>query len=427
MRERFNPMRILPEVSMRRCLFKPLLALLLLLLCLGAPVRAHAEWMAGVDLSGQSEAADRGTVVALLGEDTEQLLFSGGTLSTDLQHVRIRVDQGVLAGQTVEARYARTFGFSEKYLMPALQVGDQVMLVIGEDEQGDPVVDVADVIRERHLLWLVVAFVLLLVLIGGLKGLKSVVTLGLTVAAVLFLLIPAILRGADPVATTIGVCMLVTVATLGIVSGFNRKSLAAFIGTTGGVISAGLVARGVGIAARLTGIGDEDSQMLMYIPGDLVLNFQGLLFAGILLGALGAAMDVAVSMSSAMFELREHSPGLPPRGLLKSGMNIGRDIMGTMSNTLILAYTGGALHLLLLLAAFDMPFLDIINRDVIASEVVRALAGSIGLLLTIPITALSVTALAEHEMKRAQQTQQTQQTHASETPSRQWHRNKGQD
>ncbi len=82
MRERFNPMRILPEVSMRRCLFKPLLALLLLLLCLGAPVRVHAEWMAGVDLSGQSEAADRGTVVALLGEDTEQLLFSGGTLST---------------------------------------------------------------------------------------------------------------------------------------------------------------------------------------------------------------------------------------------------------------------------------------------------------------------------------------------------------
>ena len=379
---------------------KTTLALMILFLLLCTPIRVHAEWMAGVDLSDQSDEADRGTVIELLGEDTEQLLFSGGALSTYLQHVRIRVDRGVLAGELVEARYARTFGFSEKYLMPALRVGDQVMLVLGEDEQGGLTVDVADVIRERYLLWLVIAFILLLVLIGGFKGLKAVLTLGLTILAVLFVLIPAILRGSDPVLTTIGVCMLVTVATLGIVSGFNRKSLAAFIGTTGGVVSAGLIAQGVGVAARLTGIGDEESQMLMYIPGELVLNFQGLLFAGILLGALGAAMDVAVSMSSSMFELRHHSPGLPPRGLLKSGMNIGRDIMGTMSNTLILAYTGGALHLLLLLAAFDMPFLDIINRDVIASEVVRALAGSIGLLLTIPLTALSVTALAEQEMKR---------------------------
>ncbi len=374
-------------------------AVLLVLLLTGSPLPAMAEWMEGTDLSDQSESADRGTVVALLGEDTQNTLFSGGTLSTDLQRVRILVDQGALSGQTVEARYARSFGFSEKYLSPPLRVGDQVMLLFGEDENGQMVVDVADVIRERFLLWLVIAFVLLLILIGGLKGLKAVLTLALTVLSVLYLLIPAILRGSDPVLLTVGVCMLVTVATLGIVSGFNRKTLAAFIGTTGGVVSAGLIARGVGMAARLTGIGDEDSQMLMYIPGDIQLDFQGLLFAGILLGALGAAMDVAVSMSSSMFELREHSPGLPSRGLLKAGMNIGRDIMGTMSNTLILAYTGGALHLLLLLAAFDMPFLDIINRDVIASEVVRALAGSIGLLLTIPITALSVAALTERETR----------------------------
>lgn len=374
-------------------------AVLLVLLLTGAPLPAMAEWMEGTDLSDQSESADRGTVVALLGEDTQNTLFSGGMLSTDLQLVRILVDQGALSGQTVEARYARSFGFSEKYLSPPLRVGDQVMLLFGEDENGQLVVDVADVIRERFLLWLVIAFVLLLILIGGLKGLKAVLTLALTVLSVLYLLIPAILRGSDPVLLTVGVCMLVTIATLGIVSGFNRKSLAAFIGTTGGVVSAGLIARGVGMAARLTGIGDEESQMLMYIPGDVQLDFQGLLFAGILLGALGAAMDVAVSMSSSMFELREHSPGLPSRGLLKAGMNIGRDIMGTMSNTLILAYTGGALHLLLLLAAFDMPFLDIINRDVIASEVVRALAGSIGLLLTIPITALSVAALTERETR----------------------------
>ena len=382
----------------------PVLLVFLVLTSQTAPV--FAEWMENTDLSDQSEPADRGTVVELIGEGTQSTLFSGGELSTDMQFVRVRMERGSLAGQVIEARYARTYAFNDKYRVPALRVGDEVMLILGEDEQGNPVADVADVIRERFLLWMVIAFVLVLVAVGGIKGVKAVLSLTLTILSVLFLLIPAILRGADPILVTIGVSMIVTLVTLVMIGGFNRKTIAAFIGTTGGVVAAGLIARGVGLAARLTGIGDEDSQMLMYIPGDIQLDFQGLLFAGILLGALGASMDVAVSMASAMFELQEHSPGLPPRGLLKAGMNIGRDTMATMSNTLILAYTGGSLHLLLLLAAFDMPFLDIINRDVIASEVVRALAGSIGLLLTIPVTALTVTALVEQQLRRDPATRQ---------------------
>lgn len=376
---------------------KGLVCLLLVLLMLGigrTPVLA--EWMQGTDLSGQDEPADRGTVVELLGEDTEDTLFSGGTLSTELQRVRVRLDNGAYAGRVIDARYARSIGFSDKYLSPALRLGDQVMLILGEEE-GVLMADVADVIRERHLLWLAIAFVAGLVLIGGAKGLKTVLTLGLTVLSVFYLLIPAILKGADPIVVTIGICIGVTMLTLVLVTGVGKKTLAAVIGTTVGVVSAGLIARAVGLAASLTGMGDEESQMLMYIPGDLRMDFQGLLFAGILLGALGAAMDVAVSMSSSMFELKEHNPGLPPRGLLKAGMNVGRDIMGTMANTLILAYTGGSLHLLLLMAAFDMPFLDMVNRDLLASEIVRALAGSIGLLLTIPATALAVTALTERD------------------------------
>lgn len=376
-----------------------LLVLIALLFLSIQTVPVFAEWMENTDMSDQAEPADRGTVVELIGEGTQSTLFSGGELSTDMQYVRVRVERGSLAGEVIEARYARTYAFNDKYQVPALRVGDEVMLILGEDEQGNPVADVADVIRERFLLWMVIAFILVLVGVGGIKGVKAVVSLTLTILSVLFILIPAILRRADPVLVTIGVSMVVTLVTLVMIGGFNRKTIAAFIGTTGGVVAAGLIARGVGLAARLTGIGDEDSQMLMYIPGDFQLDFQGLLFAGILLGALGASMDVAVSMASAMFELREHSPGLPPRGLLKAGMNIGRDTMATMSNTLILAYTGGSLHLLLLLAVFDMPFLDIINRDVIASEVVRALAGSIGLLLTIPVTALTVTALVEQETR----------------------------
>ena len=289
-----------------------LLVLISFLFLSSQTVPVFAEWMENTDMSDQAEPADRGTVVELVGEGTQSTLFSGGELSTDMQYVRVRVDRGSLAGEVIEARYARTYAFNDKYQVPALRVGDEVMLVLGEDEQGNPVADVADVIRERFLLWMVIAFILVLVGVGGIKGVKAVVSLTLTILSVLFILIPAILRGADPVLVTIGVSMVVTLVTLVMIGGLNRKTIAAFIGTTGGVVAAGLIARGVGLAARLTGIGDEDSQMLMYIPGDFQLDFQGLLFAGILLGALGASMDVAVSMASAMFELREHSPGLPP-------------------------------------------------------------------------------------------------------------------
>ena len=135
--------------------------------------------------------------------------------------------------------------------------------------------------------------------------------------------------------------------------------------------------------------------MLMYIPQDISFDYKGLLFAGILIGALGAAMDVAMSLSSAMFEIRDVDPKIKKGALLKAGMNIGRDMIATMSSTLILAYVGGALQLLLLLMAHEVPLYEIINQDGYASEVVRSFAGSIGLILTIPITALAVGFLSE--------------------------------
>jgi uncharacterized membrane protein len=112
------------------------------------------------------------------------------------------------------------------------------------------------------------------------------------------------------------------------------------------------------------------------------------LFAGIIIGALGAVMDVGMSVASAMHEIQDTTPKIRTSSLIKAGMNVGRDIMGTMSNTLILAYTGGAIHLILLFMIYEIPIVEIINQDLIASEIVRALAGSIGLVFTVPFTAL---------------------------------------
>jgi len=344
--------------------------------------------------------SDQGIIIDIIGDETKQLDVSGGELSTTYQYVRIKLLNGERKAELVEARYARNLGYGSQYQTPLLKTGNKVIVSFTSDEEGNNIVEVVDVIRENYLLWLVIGFFLLLIIIGGVKGLKAVLTLLITVCVIFFILIPTILKGADPVLSAIAICTMITLMAILIINGVNKKAFAAIIGTTGGVVAAGILAKLVGVAAQLTGLGDEEAQMLMYLPTEVHFDFQGLLFAGIIIGALGAAMDVAVSLSSAMFELKEHNPTLPGTGLLRSGMNIGRDMMATMSNTLILAYTGGTLPLLMLLVSFKMPFIDIINKDLIASEIVRALAGSIGLILTIPITAVSVILMTDTKKEK---------------------------
>jgi len=151
--------------------------------------------------------------------------------------------------------------------------------------------------------------------------------------------------------------------------------------------------------AKLTGFGDDESQMLMYIPQNVTFDFRGLLFAGILIGTMGATMDVGMSIASAMHEIKENSPNIKTSALFRAGMNVGRDAMATMSNTLILAYAGGSLHMMLLLMAYQTPFTHIINWDMIASEILRSLAGSIGIIFAIPITALASVMIEKYEKR----------------------------
>ncbi|RYD06678.1 hypothetical protein N752_03115 [Desulforamulus aquiferis] len=227
-----------------------------------------------------------------------------------------------------------------------------------------------------------------MIVIGGIKGLKSVISLGVTGAGIFYILLPMLFKGYDPILSTVFVAAVLTSFTMILVHGFNIKTFSGIIGTTSGVVVAGVLAMLVGKAARLTGFSSEEMQMLLYIPQQVDFNFQGLLFAGMIIGALGAVMDVGISVASAIEEVKRVNPLLKKKELVQAGMNVGRDIMGTMANTLILAYTGGAIPLILIFMAYEMPFLKIINLDLIATEIVRALTGSIGLILAIPITAV---------------------------------------
>ncbi|NLX64842.1 MAG: YibE/F family protein [Clostridiaceae bacterium] len=348
-----------------------------------------------------SVAKVRGKVSHILDSRDEDIKYSGGSIENSFQIVEIEITtDGPYKGKSVETEYSLSMSFSEKIEDVLLKPGDEVLMVLELDEAGEISRSyIYSVVRDKHLLLLVIIFSAIILSVGRLKGLKALISLILTVLAVIYVLLPLILHGFDPVFVSLWICVGIAGITLLLVGGYNKKTLAALIGTSGGLICAGFIAQVVGEMAKLTGLGDEESQMLMYIPQNISFDYKGLLFAGILIGALGAAMDVGMSLSSAMFEIKEINPGIKKGDLLKAGMNIGRDMIGTMSNTLILAYTGGALQLMLLLMAHEISFIDIINQDGYAAEVVRSLAGSIGLILTIPITAMAVCFLCENRYR----------------------------
>ncbi|MBU0671459.1 MAG: YibE/F family protein [Candidatus Margulisbacteria bacterium] len=274
-----------------------------------------------------------------------------------------------------------------------LKPGNRVILFVDENPppaespDGSPLFNVADYVRDTPIYWLAFFFALLLVIIGGMKGVKALVSLVITICLIFFILFPLTLWGFNPLLVSVLIAGAVSLIVFRIVGGKSIKSVAAAIGTLLGVAIAGILAFVVGNMIHLTGMSSEESRILLYSM-DLKINYQGLLFGSILIGALGAIMDVGMSIASSIDEVRKVHPEANLQNLFNAGMNVGRDVMGTMSNTLILAYTGSTLPLLLLLIANNMSFSKILNMEMIAVEAVRALAGSIGLVLCIPITAL---------------------------------------
>ncbi len=301
--------------------------------------------------------------------------------------LKVELLEGRFAGRVLEVESPATGN-------PAFDIdfraGDRILVLA--EIQGEEIVaaHATDLVRDRWLYMIMGFFLLLLVVVGGIQGAKTIVTLGITGLAILTVLLPLLLKGCSPIGVTVAVSAGVIAVTFVIIAGAGRKTLAAVIGTTGGVVVAGVLAMIVGGLARLSGFGGgEEAVGLLYIPQGIELDVRGLLFAGIIIGALGAVMDVGMSIASAMEEVRRANPLISLRDLIRSGMNVGRDVMGTMSNTLILAYTGSTIPMLLLFMAYDTPFVKVINMELIATEVVRAMAGSIGLILAIPVTALA--------------------------------------
>ena len=301
------------------------------------------------------------------------------------QHLKIEILTGKHKGEVYTVR--NTIELAIPYRL-IFRLHEKMILQVDEDEETGKIINlkIYERARDTKVYALIVIFAAALIIVGKKNGLKALITLGITVGLIFGIFLPSIIRGFNPILLALAVCSSATVITLLIISGNNKKTYTAIIGTIGGVIIAGIFAFIAGKILMLTGLGNEDAQMLAFIPQHRRIDYQGLLFAGIMIGALGAVMDVAMSISSAMWEIIFVSPDISKKQLIKSGMNIGRDIIGSMSNTLILAYVSTSIPVLLLFILFSNGFTEIINLELLASEVLRAVAGSIGLICTIPIT-----------------------------------------
>lgn len=288
-----------------------------------------------------------------------------------------------LRGKTIEViqEIDRSYAFSPKQV----EQGDKI-LVEGYTQNGERLYYFGDFVRITPLIWLLVIFCVLVIVFSKMQGLKTVVSLGFTCLSVFVVLIPAILNGRNIYFWSIAVCVFITVMTLCIISGFNVKALCAGIGCVCGVLCSGLIVLIMDKFLNMTGMLEEESVYLVQLYPENPINLKAIIFAMIIVGAVGAVMDVSMSISSSLYELKIKSPEIAPKELMKSGFTIGRDMMGTMANTLVLAYIGSSLTCVLLLVAYNASLEQVLNKEMIVAEILQALAGSMGMLLTLPLT-----------------------------------------
>ena len=278
--------------------------------------------------------------------------------------------------------------------------GDRIIVRIMTDEEGSYYASVFNYDRGIVLGVFLLIFFALLAVLGGKKGVGALAGLLLTLGCIWFILIPCLIRGVPAIPVTIGVSAVAAAAGLIFLNGYSKKTLCAVCGCVGGVLAAGIAAAAVGTLSPMNGFNMQEAENLILYGADKGLKISGLLVCGVLISALGAVMDVALGIASSVWEMREQNPDATAGSLFRSGMQIGRDAMGTMANTLILAFAGSSLNMLILVQTYDIPFLQLINTDSIALELVQSVAGSFGILLTVPLVAFVSARLMVHGRNR---------------------------
>lgn len=359
---------------------KSILVLFSLFLCV--PFLSYAQ----VEVVTDSITLNKAEVVQVTNEQV--ITIPGTDTVSRTQTLQARILEGVEAGSLVT--------FDNDYTQ--LVVGDVFYLRHMSNALDDTsFYSVADHYRIPILLWLLVAFLLLLVLFGGIQGIRGLLSLCGSLFLIFYLLLPGILQGYSPVLVSVGVASLVVVIGSYITHGFNKTTTTAVMGMIGAVVTTGLGAYYVVDAAHLTGYVSEETVYLNFDTGGSV-NMVGLLFGGIIIGLLGVLYDIAIGQAIAVEELYRAGQHLSRIEVYKRAIRIGREHIGALVNTLAIAYVGVSLPLLLLIqnsSTVSVP--SIINTEMFATEIIRILIGSMGLIIAVPITTAIAAYMLTHK------------------------------
>ena len=333
----------------------------------------HAQ--GGISKSVDSFKKDiwRAGVIQVLDEKEEDLPGMG--LITLVQTLQIRFLDGEYEGEVVyiESDYIQ------------LEAGDNIFVSRIYLFDGEEHLSIVERDRSFSLMIILLLFVVTISVIGGKKGIRSLISLIGSLLIIVYILIPILVMGYSPLLISIIIATCILFFVILFTYGYNRNSYVVLGGTVGAVIVTGLLAVLVTEITGLTGFASDESVYLNVATGGQ-LNFVGLLLGAIIIGVLGVLDDVAVTQVSVVNELYKTNKTLTQKELYYKAMNVGKDHVGSMVNTLALAYTGTALPLLLLLSQSQESFLLIVNKEIFTTEIVRTLVGSIGLILTVPIT-----------------------------------------
>lgn len=239
--------------------------------------------------------------------------------------------------------------------------------------------------RVVPLLVLIGLFIGAICLVGGWRGFHSVLGIIFTLTTVLFIFVPLLFHGVPAIGATILLVVVTSCVTLFLVGGFDRKTLSAILGTVAGVIISVILMLVFSKILGVSGYTSSDTDALLNIAGQSKLQVKDLLFTGIIIASLGAVMDIAISIATSINELQKQKPDVSFTELFNSGMNIGRDMMGTMTNTLILAFLGESIFSFILMYSYEVQFKQLINSNGIAIDILNAVCGGFAIILTVPI------------------------------------------
>ena len=323
--------------------------------------------------------SELGKVQSVEYEDVEQSFTDKSQVK---QIVTIKLLTGEFKGQEFKTMNMIT---NNPYYDIFLKKGDKVILHSEMEEDGETInYDIADIHRINFVYVLTAIFVGLLLIVGRRKGFNSLLSIVITVALILFMMAPMVRSGFNPIVSALIISLLSTLLTMYTVGGFNHKSTSASIGVIGSLIFASFLSILTIKFARLTGFCCEET-MYLY-TADPSLDFKGILTASVILATLGAVMDTGMSIASSINEFYIINPKMTTKDLFLSGMNVGKDIIGTMANTLILVYLGSSLPLVLLSQNIDLQ--KFFNLNQVVTEICSAMVGSIALVACVPITAI---------------------------------------